>query len=181
MKKSIGNQKINHSDAKAIVYDFTVNRYIDENGTLTEKYHKERETGEIKIRDELKEKTPEIVEIVRELYENVVRVHNEDDTNKIINKINEEAFNSEEFRKLWDYINSKSIYTVDFQTQELIQKSIKQIDQKLEVMKIIAETKQGWMRAVIRKMISRKIQLLINKKSPQENLKRKVFLKNIKI
>jgi type III restriction enzyme len=150
MKKSINGQRISQSDARAIHYDFTVNRYIDENGVLTEKYHKDRETGEIKIRDELKEKTPEIIEIVRELYENVVRVHNEDDTNKIKNKINEQNFKSEEFRKLWDYINSKSTYTVDFNTQELIQQSVKQINEKLEVTKIRAETKEGWIKAQIK-------------------------------
>lgn len=174
MKKSIGGQKMSQSDARAIVYDFTVNRYIDENGTLTEKYYKGRESGELKIRDELKEKTTEIVEIVRELYENVVRVHNEDDTNKIRNKINEDNFNSAEFRKLWDYINSKSTYTVNFQTQELIQKSIRQINEKLEVMKIIAETKEGWMRAVIREDDFKDNTAFDKQKITTENLKESI-------
>lgn len=149
-KKSINGQRISQADAKAIHYDFTVNRYIDENGRLTEKYHKDREAGEIKLRDDYQDKIPEIVEIVRELYENVVRVHNEDDTNKIRNKINKENFNSEEFRKLWDYINSKSTYTVDFNTQELIQHTISKINEDLEVTKIRAETKEGWIKAQIK-------------------------------
>jgi type III restriction enzyme len=149
-KKSINGQRISQADAKAIHYDFTVNRYIDENGRLTEKYHKDREAGEIKLRDDYQDKIPEIVEIVRELYENVVRVHNEDDTNKIRNQINKENFDSEEFRKLWDYINSKSTYTVDFNTQELIQHAINKINENLEVTKIRAETKEGWIKAQIK-------------------------------
>ncbi|MFZ3166715.1 MAG: DEAD/DEAH box helicase family protein [Candidatus Methanoperedens sp.] len=146
MKRSIDGEKISEDVAKKIRHDFIVNQYIDENDTLTEKYHQEREKGTIKLRDDLKEKVPAIIEVIKELYENTVKVNNEDDSGKVRNKIKEDNFNSKEFRKLWDYISSKSIYTVDFDTGKLIQKSIEEINNKLEVVKIIAETKEGEMK-----------------------------------
>ena len=36
----------------------------------------------------------------------------------------DEKLNSKEFKALWSWINAKSVYVVDFDTDELIQKSI---------------------------------------------------------
>jgi type III restriction enzyme len=145
MARSIGGKKISTDIAKAIVYDFTINRYIDENGALTEKYQQDRENGNIILREEFKDKVPAIVEIVKELYENVVEIHN-DALGEIKNKINDDNFNDTEFRKLWDHISHKSIYTVDFDTDKLINNAVKEINDKLDVVKIIAETKSGKMK-----------------------------------
>ena len=145
-KRSIGEKKISTDIAKAIVYDFTINRYIDESGALTEKYHQDRENGTITLREEFKDKIPAIVEIVKELYENTVPKPSKGDENPFKNKINEDNFNHTEFKKLWSYINHKSIYTVDFDTDKLIHNAIKAINEKLDVIKIIAETKSGVMK-----------------------------------
>jgi len=146
MKKSIDGKKISTDIARAIVYDFTINRYIDESGALTEKYHQDRENGTIKLREEFKDKVPAVIEIVKELYENTVPKPSKGDENPFKNKINEDNFNHAEFKKLWSYINHKSIYTVDFDTDKLIHNSIKAINEKLNVVTIIAETKSGVMK-----------------------------------
>ena len=146
MTRSMDGKKISDKVAKAIVYDFTINQYIDENGVLTEKYHQDVGNGDVKLRDEFNDKVPTIIKIVKELYENSVEVHNEDDSDKIRNKINYDNFNHSEFKKLWDYISHKSIYTVDFDTDGLIHNAVKEINAKLEVAKIIAETKSGEMK-----------------------------------
>jgi len=164
MKKSIAGEKISESLANKIIYDFIGNKYIDEDGILTSAYHEGREIGKIKLREELKDKAPEITEIVRELYENVIPMpENENDSNKIRNKINKINFNSKEFRKLWNYINSKSTYTVDFKTQNLIQNSIKEINTNLEVINIIAEIKKGQMKRIGLKVEDFKKQSAFNK------------------
>ena len=140
-------EKISDKLAKAILYDFTVNRYIDENGALTEKYHQDMGNDDVKVRDDFKDKVPAIIEIVKELYEKTVpKPDNEDDSNKIKNKMNYDNFNHTEFKKLWDYINHKSMYTVDFDTNGLIHNAVKEINSKLDVVKIIAETKSGKMK-----------------------------------
>lgn len=135
--RSIDGQKISDSLAKAIVYDFTTNRYIDENGALTKKYHHDIENGEVELRDEFKDKIPAIIEIVKELYENTVPKPDNGDDPPFKNKINEDNFNHAEFRKLWDYINHKSTYTVDFDTDKLIDNAVKAINGELNVTKLI--------------------------------------------
>lgn len=146
MKKTINGKKISETMAKAIIYDFIRNQYVDENNNLTEKYHEDRKAGLVKVREELKNDLPEITKVIRELYDNTVKVHNEDDTTKIRNKINKENFDSKEFRKLWDYINTKSTYNVNFDTNSLIENSVRAINEGLEVVKVIAETKEGSMK-----------------------------------
>ena len=50
-----------------------------------------------------------------------------------------------EFEALWSRINAKSVYVVDFDTEELIQKSITSLDSKLRVSKIHFQVETGIM------------------------------------
>ena len=52
-------------------------------------------------------------------------------------------FEKEEFQKLWNYINHKYAYTVDFDSKELITKSIAHIDDKLFVSQLQYTTSVG--------------------------------------
>ena len=56
--------------------------------------------------------------------------------NDIDIKINPDALNKQEFQALWKKINVKSIYAVDFEGQELIDKAISVLNSKLQVSKI---------------------------------------------
>ena len=51
-------------------------------------------------------------------------------------KFDEDKFKKKEFQALWKRINSKSFYTVDFDTAELVQNAIKGIDDYLNVTEI---------------------------------------------
>ena len=53
--------------------------------------------------------------------------------------------NSKEFKALWSRINSKSVYVVDFDTNELVRKSIASLDSKLHVAKIYFKVESGSM------------------------------------
>ncbi|MCA9495846.1 MAG: restriction endonuclease subunit R, partial [Nanoarchaeota archaeon] len=46
-------------------------------------------------------------------------------------------------KKLWDYINTKSTYKVNFDSEKLIKDSILKINKELNVIQIIAEIKEG--------------------------------------
>ena len=50
-----------------------------------------------------------------------------------------------EFKELWSRINTKSVYVVDFDTEELIHKSITALDSKLRVPKIFFKIESGTM------------------------------------
>ena len=48
-----------------------------------------------------------------------------------------------EFKALWNRINSKSVYVVDFDTDELVRKSITSLNEKLRVSKIYFKVETG--------------------------------------
>lgn len=53
-----------------------------------------------------------------------------------------------EFKALWNKINSKSVYVVDFDTDELVKKAIVSLDKKLRVSKIYFRVETGAMEQI---------------------------------
>lgn len=62
-------------------------------------------------------------------------------------KLNREKYASKEFKSLWSKINRKSYYTVDFDDQEIIEKSIQLINKNLTVKTLKARITEGNMSA----------------------------------
>ena len=54
-----------------------------------------------------------------------------------------EKLKKKEFLALWNRINHKSVYTVSFDTQELIQNSIRELDEKLDVAQVVIRKEYG--------------------------------------
>ena len=65
--------------------------------------------------------------------------------NNVEAEVDDEKLNSKEFKALWSKINAKSVYVVDFDTDELIRKSIESLDSKLVVSKIYFKVETGAM------------------------------------
>ena len=53
-----------------------------------------------------------------------------------------------EFKALWSRINAKSVYVVDFDTDELVNKAIAALDAKLHVPKIFFKVESGAMEQI---------------------------------
>ncbi|ASE35448.1 type III restriction-modification system endonuclease [Mammaliicoccus sciuri] len=66
---------------------------------------------------------------------------------RTILKLNREKYASAEFKQLWSKINRKTYYTVDFDDQEIIEKSIQLINKSLTVMTLKARITEGNMMA----------------------------------
>ena len=66
-------------------------------------------------------------------------------SNNVELQVDDEKLNSKEFKALWSKINAKSVYVVDFDTDELIKKSIASLDSKLRVAKIYFKVETGAM------------------------------------
>lgn len=62
-------------------------------------------------------------------------------------KLNRERYASKEFKNLWSKINRKTYYTVDFDDQEIIKKSIRLINKNLTVTTLKARITEGSMQA----------------------------------
>jgi type III restriction enzyme len=69
-------------------------------------------------------------------------------SNNVELQVDEDKLAMPEFKALWAKINSKSVYVVDFDTDELVRKSIDSIDRKLRVSKIYFKVETGAMEEI---------------------------------
>jgi len=141
-----GNETVIDQDtASAIMYDMTVNRYVDRKGCLTDKYYEDKANGELKITEEVKGCEESVIQIIDSIYDPKAMAPENARSNNVELHVDEEKLNSKEFKALWSRINSKSVYVVNFDTDELVRKSIASLDSKLHVAKIYFKVESGSM------------------------------------
>ena len=149
VKDDQGNEFLITSDvASAIHYDLIVNGYINKLGELTDKYYEDKANGEIKIAEEAKDIASGVIEIIDSIYDSKAMQPENARSNNVELQVDDEKLNSKEFRALWSKINAKSVYVVDFDTDELIRKSIASLDSKLRVAKIYFKVETGAMDSI---------------------------------
>lgn len=115
------------------------NDYIDDDDRVTDKYRAD-------LANDVLAPVPEsCVEISSGVHALVQSIYDERALDDMISnghetKIQENALNDnfykKEFQTLWNYINHKYAYTVEFDSEELIRKSIAHIDDKMFVAKL---------------------------------------------
>lgn len=87
-----------------------------------------------------------IQELVNSVYD-PQSVPIEPENKRVTLKLNNEKYAGQSFKNLWSKINRKSYYTVNFEDDEIIEKSIKQINKELTVATLKARVTQGNMNA----------------------------------
>lgn len=146
IKDDKGNEQVIDQDtASAIHYDMIVNGYIDRKGVLTDKYYEDKANGEIKVAEEVADSAASVIEIVDSIYDARSMQPENARSNNVELQVDEDKLAMPEFKALWSRINSKSVYVVDFDTDELIRKSIASLDAKLRVSKIYFRVESGAM------------------------------------
>ena len=149
VKDNQGNEFLITSDvASAIHFDLIVNGYINKLGELTDKYYEDKANGEIKIAEEAKDIASGVIKIIDSIYDSKAMQPENARSNNVELQVDDEKLNSKEFRALWSKINAKSVYVVDFDTDELIRKSIASLDSKLRVAKIYFKVETGAMDSI---------------------------------
>jgi len=143
--------RIDERLARKLYQTFVRNNYIDEEDNLTEGYYQAAEKGEITLPEELKEHKQAVIELVSTIYSETASplVHNERNKNVEL-KLNDN-FYKEEFQKLWKKINVKTAYTVKFDTEELIERCINALDNRLRIADISYQIKDGVLEAITSK------------------------------
>ena len=129
----------------AIYFDLIVNGYIDKKGVLTDKYYEDKANGEIKVAEEVADFEASVIEIIDSVYDSRAMQPENARSNNVELEVDEDKLAMPEFKVLWEKINSKSVYVVDFDTEELIKKAIDSLDRKLRVSKIYFKVETGAM------------------------------------
>lgn len=149
IKDNKGNEQVIDSDTgHAIYFDLIVNGYIDKKGVLTDKYYEDKANGEIKVADEVADSAASVIEIIDSIYDSRTMPPEDARKNNVELTVDEEKLAMPEFKALWSKINSKSVYVVDFDTDELVKKAIASLDKKLRVSKIYFKVETGAMEQI---------------------------------
>lgn len=146
IKDACGNEQVIDSDtAHAIHYDMIVNGYIDRKGALTDKYYTDKANNEIKIAVEVQDSAEDVIAIVDSIYDSKSMQPENARSNNVELQVNPDKLAMPEFKALWKKINSKSVYVVDFDTDELVRKAIASLGIHLHVSKIFFKVETGRM------------------------------------
>jgi len=143
-----GNTQVIDDDlAQAIYEDMISNGYI-KRGQLTDKYYEDKANNEIKVAEEVADSAPAVIEIIESIYDEKAIQPEDARKNNIELKVDDKKLAMPEFKALWEKINSKSVYVVDFETEELIKNAINVLNSKLRVQKIFYKIESGSMEGI---------------------------------
>ena len=146
VKDENGNEFLITSDvASEIQFQLRVMGYIDKMGVLTDKYYEDKANGEVKVAEEVQDYASDVIKIIDSIYDSKALIPENARSNNVELTCDEEKLNSKEFKALWSRINSKSVYVVDFDTDELVRKAIAALNSKLRVSKIYFKVETGQM------------------------------------
>lgn len=144
-----GNTDVITDDvAREIYVGLRMEGYIDKQGALTDKYYEDKANGEIKLTDEVAGSAESVIGIIDSIYDAKAMQPENARSNNIELAIDEDKLAMPEFKALWNRINAKSVYVVDFDTDELVRKSIDALDRKLRVSKIYFKVETGAMEQI---------------------------------
>ena len=133
LKTESGDVAITPQLAKQIYKYLLKHDYTDDADHITSTYHEAKKDGG------LAELPPELAPYTEQVFKLIDSVFSEDqlpdigdDRKPKQNPLNAN-FDKQEFKALWSRINRKAAYSVDFDSDELVQKAVKELDAALRV------------------------------------------------
>ena len=128
-----GQVKVDGKMARTIYKYLLKNDYINDDDTISDEYHEaKREETLSNLPDELKEHAQQVFELIDSVFSVAQLPDIGDDRKAKVNPLNKN-FEKKEFQALWEKINRKAIYTVHFDSEELITNCINALDKELHV------------------------------------------------
>ena len=140
-----GNEQVVDADmAQAIFEDLISNGYV-KRGVLTDKYYGDKANGEIKVAEEVADSRDAVIKILDTVYDANAMKPDDSRSQNVELQVDPEKLAMPEFKALWKRISPKSVYVVDFDTDELVKKSIDALNTKLHVPKVFFKVEEGEM------------------------------------
>lgn len=142
IQNSIGQKKTVDESLSRKIYNILIKKdYLNDDGKITEKYEQDRLNGNLNFGD-LQEYSESIVQLIDEITRQQIKIENARAKNVEL-KADSKKLASKEFNELWEKINSKSYYTVKFESEELIKKATEALDKGLFITETTIKVKKG--------------------------------------
>ena len=128
-----GKIEIDEHMARQIYRYLLKNDYIDDDDLISARYIDASNNGALTtMPDELAPYTPEIIKLIDSLCSDAASLKIGDGRKPKTNPLNDN-FDKKEFQELWNRINKKAVYRVEFDSDELVGKCIRALDSELRV------------------------------------------------
>ena len=141
-------QVIDNELASAIIFGLIKNDYIDDNGRLTDKYYSDKSNGEIRLSEKVKGFEADVIDILDSVYNSKAMQPENARKNNVELHVQKDKLAMPEFKALWQKINARSVYVVDFDTNELIAKAVHALNTKLHIAKIYFKVETGELKTI---------------------------------
>lgn len=133
LRATEGDIQVTPAMAKQIYRYLVKNDYTDDNDTITAAYHEAKEQeARAALPSELVPYAGQVFALIDSVYSDAQLPMPEDERRQETNRLNDN-FQKKEFRELWGKINHKAVYSVHFDSGELIRNCIATIDKELTV------------------------------------------------
>ena len=136
-------RKVDADFAGKIFISLARHDYVDDDGALTEKYHTDAAAGTLQVAEAAMPYRAAICQVLATVYDGTYPGVEDDSKQNVTANVQEEKLAKKEFLGLWQRIHQKSVYTVAFDTEELVAKATAALDARLHVQPLAFRVKSG--------------------------------------
>ncbi len=136
------HEKFGEDTALAIYESLIENGYVKRGG-LTEKYFEAKKNGTLEVPDEAVGRAADVIAVLDSVYDPNAGKPENARKNNVEVTLDKDKMNSRAFQELWSRINGRSYYTVEFDEDELVDKSITELNARLRVSKVYFKVEKG--------------------------------------
>lgn len=133
LKTPTGNVEVTPQLAKQIYKYLLKNDYSDDTDRITGTYFDAKKEGTLAaLPPELQVHAEQVYQLIDSVFSDSQMFEISDDRRPKKNPLNSN-FDKQEFKELWNRINRKAAYSVDFDSVELVKKAVAELDKSLRV------------------------------------------------
>ncbi|WFE69496.1 DEAD/DEAH box helicase family protein [Thiomicrospira sp. R3] len=133
LKTATGDVEVTPQLAKQIYKYLLKNDYSDDTDRITGTYHEAKKEGTLApLPPELQAHAEQVYQLIDSVFSDSQMFEISDDRRPKKNPLNSN-FEKQEFKELWNRINRKAAYSVDFDSTELVTKAVAELDKSLRV------------------------------------------------
>lgn len=133
LKTPTGDVEVTPQLAKQIYKYLLKNDYSDDTDRITGTYHEAKKEGTLApLPPELQAHAEQVYQLIDSVFSDSQMFEISDDRRPKKNPLNSN-FEKQEFKELWNRINRKAAYSVDFDSAELVTKAVTELDANLRV------------------------------------------------
>lgn len=149
LRTADGDVEVTPQLAKQIYRYLVKNDYTDTDDKIAPSYHEAKENGSLaELPAELAPYAAQVFELIDSVFTDAQMPAIDDDRKAKINPLNDN-FQKKEFKALWEKINRKAAFAVDFDSSELVKKCVLALDHELKVNPLLYTVMAGMQREEI--------------------------------